>query len=145
MSDGTVGEGEDLKKETDGKKSGVEGLVMPSASIQGRSEALQIILNLDPEEGLGDYLSGTHCGEYESVMWNVESLKQLFHVGEEYEKSPGCKIAAAADSLYWENVAKGDDINTLKGLVSDLLGQIERGTIQTGQHCTVDILKTWVE
>jgi len=138
-------ETEDKKTETPLSKSAVEGIVMPSASIQGRSEALQIILNLDPEEGLDDYLSATHCGEYESVMWNAERLKQLFHVGDEYEKSPGCKIAAAADSLYWENVAKGDDMNTLKGLISDLLGQIERGTIQTGQHCTVDILKTWIK
>ena len=115
------------------------------ASIQGRSEALQIILNLDPEEGLDGYLSVSHCGEYESVIWNSERLKKLFNIGDEYENSPGCKIAAAADSLYWENAAKGGDIDTLKGLVSDLLYQIEVGELQTGQNCTVDILKTWID
>lgn len=119
--------------------------VTASASVQGRSEALQIILNLDPEEGLDEYLSGTSCGEYESVIWNSEALKKLFHIGDEYENSPGCKISAAADSLYWENVAKGDDMDTLKGLVSDLLCQIKVGKLQTGQNCTVDILETWIK
>lgn len=123
--------------------------ILTSASVQGRSEALQIILNLDPEGGIDEYLSASHCGEYESVVWNVEGLKKLFHVGDEYENSPGCKISAAADSLYWENVAKSGDMDTLKGLVSDLLYiiffQVEAGKIQTGQNCTVDILKTWIK
>ena len=103
-----MGKQADQNKTSD--SDSLERRVMPSASIQGRSEALQIILNLDPEEGFDEYLSAIHCGEYESVVWNTERLKQLFHIGDEYEKSPGCKIAAMADSLYWENVAKGDDM-----------------------------------
>ena len=108
-----------------GAASPLQQPILPSASTKGRAEALQIILNLDPEEGLDEYLSSSHYGEYESVMWNSEKLKKLFNVGDEYENSPGCKIAAVADSLYWENVAKGDDMDTLKGLVSDYSIRLE--------------------
>lgn len=135
---------EDQKKQ---KVSGqVERLVMPSASVQGRSEALQIILNLDPEGGMEDYIgsyASGDSGDYDSE-WDVKKLKALLHVGDEYENSPGCKMSYAADALYWENVAKGDDMDTLKGLVSRLLGEIEDGKVQDGVHCTVNILKTWV-
>lgn len=134
------------QKTDDETANPLQSVVIPSASIQGRPEALQIILNLDPEEGLDEYI-GSHAiadsGDYSSE-WDVKKLKELFHVDDEYENSPGCKIAEAADSLYWENVSKGDDMSTLKGLVSRLLDEIESGKIQDGPHCAVNILKTWV-
>ena len=140
-----MGEQTDQNETSD--SDSLERGVMPAASIKGRSEALQIILNLDPEEGLDEYIGSyaiADSGDYGSE-WDVKKLKELFHVGDEYEDSPGCKIAAAADSLYWENVSKSGDLDTLKGLVSRLLDEIERGEISTKTHCAVDILKTWVE
>jgi len=129
------------------KQPSEESKGFTSASIQGRSEALQIILNLDPEEGLDEFITGqsiADSGDYSSV-WDVDKLKALFHVSNEYENSPGCKIAEAADSLYWENVSKSDDMNTLKGLVKRILYEIEQGDINDGPWCAVDILKTWVK
>jgi hypothetical protein len=124
----------------------VEPVVMSPASVRGRAEALQIILALDPEEGLDDFIESSpdgDSGDY-STYWNKAKLKKLLRVGGEYENSPGAKIARAADDMYWEMVAKSDDFATLKKLVQDLLGQIERGKINSGPWCTVDILKTWI-
>lgn len=117
------------------------------ASLLGRSEALHILLNLDPEEGLDNYIGSyaiAASGDYSSE-WDIEKLKELFQVGNEYENSPGCRLAQLADSLYWEIVSKGGNMDTLKSLVSRLLGEIENGKIQEGPWCTVNLLKTWVK
>lgn len=125
----------------------LDKIVMPSDSIKGRSEALRIILALEPEDGLDEYINSyplADSGDY-GAEWDVKKLKELFQIGNEYEESPIGKLAEAAEGYYWETVAKKDDMNTLKKLVSRLLGEIERGKINEGPHCTVEILKTWID
>ena len=118
-----------------------------SASLKGRAEALQILLALDAELGLDDYIRSypiADTGDY-GAEWDEEKLKELFLVGNAYENSPFARLAQAAEENYWEYVAKKDDMRTLKSLVSRILSEIERGQIEAGPCSTIAALKTWVE
>lgn len=118
-----------------------------SASIQGRSEALQIILNLNPEDGLEEYITGYpegDSGDY-SAVWDEKKLKELFHVGDVYKHSPGAKIAEEADSLYWEQMSKQDDLSTIKSLAARLIWQVENEKIDRSKWSALELLKTWMD
>jgi hypothetical protein len=108
---------------------------------------LQILLNLDPEEGLDDYITSypmADSGDY-GAAWDEKKLKELFHVGNEYEHSPWAKIAEEADSLYWRSVAKQDDLDTIKSLATRLIWQVENEKIDRSKHSALELLKNWMD
>ena len=118
-----------------------------SGSIQGRAEALQIILSLNPEEGLDECVESypiADTGDH-GYNWDTDKLKKLFNIGNEYEHSPFCKLAEAADMMYWDMVGKQSDRDMLNSLVRRLIAQIENGKIDKGKHSTLEILKGWVK
>lgn len=118
-----------------------------SGSIQGRAEALQIILNIEPEEGLEEYMTSSPVGitgEYD-CGWDVDKLKKLFNVGNEYEDSPLGKLVKAADLMYWEEVIKEQNHDSFKDLVRRLINQIEKGDISKDRFSPLGILKGWVK
>ncbi len=120
---------------------------MGSGSIQGRAEALQIILSLDPEEWPDDYITEhpiADTGDYE-YNWNVDKLKELFHVGNEYKNSLFGKLAETVDQMYWEMAAKESDHDMFKKLVSQLIAQVEKGCISKEEHSPLEALKGWVK
>jgi hypothetical protein len=121
---------------------------LTSATLKGRAEALQIILDMDAEEGLHDYCQSHPCGDSGdySISWDIEKLKELFQVNDEFEESPVGKILSAVDGMYWGMVAQSDDMRTLKELVSQIIAEIEseKGVDRSDGWTTLKLLKTWV-
>ncbi len=114
-------------------------------SLNGRAEALRIILALDPELGLDDYITSrvSYDGEPES-QWDQKKLEELFGLRGSYDDSPIERLAVVLDDMHWQLVAKEDDHETVLNLVGRLIRQIDAGDVKDGINSPLKILRTWI-
>lgn len=112
-------------------------------SLNGRAEALRVILALDPERGLDDYITSrvSYDGEPD-CQWDQKKLEELFGLRGNYDDSPIERLAVVLDDMYWQLVAKKDNYETLLDLVGRLIRQIDAGGMKDGTNSPLKLLRT---
>lgn len=94
------------------------------AELRAKAEALKIILSLDPEDQLNEYVRWHSCGASgdSAAAWDEEKLKKLF--GVDPGESPIAKISDELEGMYWDLAAQESDIQHLKDNVELLVREI---------------------
>ncbi|WP_163371042.1 hypothetical protein [Endozoicomonas acroporae] len=114
-----------------------------SASIRGRAEAVDMLLQMEPE-AIDDYISSSPCpstGEYESE-WNEAKLREFFKVGKELDLSPSKKYLDSLDGMYWDLVGKQSDLENLEQTAKRLVEEVlSTGKASDHQGSPLSILK----
>jgi len=119
---------------------------MADETMSGRAEALEIILHLEAECGLDDYVESLECGNGDAnPHWNYEKLKELFKVDKKYEESPKYKLHTIVDDMYWRLVAEKSSMSTFRELVRDLIAQVEEDCVNKGNHGALELLKSYAK
>ena len=115
------------------------------SELEERAKALQILLNINPED-IEDYMESHQCGgtgEYDTA-WNEDKLKELFSVKNEYENSPIAKALSAAEGYYWDVEGQKMNHENLRELTTRLIEDIDNDCVDKDGH-TIMILRTYIK
>jgi hypothetical protein len=92
----------------------VEALTPLDYRAQGREEALDIILQEDPEEPFGDFTSTSQngdSGDY-STHWDEDALRKLLHIEDRKHD-----VYDRAEAMYWEALGHKDEADQMRLMV----------------------------
>ena len=123
-------------QETSRQQVTLKPIVRPEL-LQARAEVLKIVLSLDPEEQLNEYVKSSECGstgEYDSY-WDEEKLMSLFEVDGSHKESPLTKTMDSLEAMYWDLLARRDEAKWVEDSATELAKEILRdGTAKTCEH-----------
>lgn len=104
------------------------------ARAEGRAEALQILIGLDAESGIGEYTGWSNPVSAEdegSAYWEVEKLRDLFRVDDAL-----CNLFDRAEAMYWEAEGHRDEAKHATNFAANMYnsGKVRDALCDAGRH-----------